>query len=261
MKNENNTLKIALVQSSLHWENPIANRAMFSKKIEQIEGAIDVIVLPEMFTTGFTMSPQNIASEEGSLTLIWMKEIAARKNCAIIGSIVYNEKAIYYNRLFFVKPDGETYTYDKRHTFTLAGEHKKYQSGKKRLVVAYKGFNFCPLICYDLRFPVWSRNTENIDILLYSANWPEPRINAWDALLKARAIENMVFCIGVNRIGEDNEGHIYPGHTSIYSPLGNELSFSKKEEILIVEVTKNEIDLLRNKLSFLEDRDQFNLLD
>ena len=261
MKNENITLKIALVQSVLHWEDPIANRAMFNDKIEQIEKDIDVIVLPEMFTTGFTMSPQNIASEEGSITLNWMKDIAARKNSAIIGSIVYNEKQTYFNRLFFVKPNGEIFTYDKRHTFTLAGEHKKYQSGKQRLVVAYKGFNFCPLICYDLRFPVWSRNTENIDILLYSANWPSPRINAWDALLKARAIENMVFCIGVNRIGEDNEGHEYPGHTSMYSPLGNELALSKKEEILIVEVTKNEIEKLRSKLTFLEDRDQFNLLD
>ena len=261
MKHENNILKIALVQSVLHWEDPIANRSMFNDKIEQIEDDIDVIVLPEMFSTGFTMSPQNIPIEEGSITLSWMIEIAARKNSAIIGSIVYYENETYFNRLFFVKPDGEISTYDKRHTFTLAGEHKKYRSGKKRLVVAYKGFNFCPLICYDLRFPVWSRNTENIDILLYSANWPAPRINAWDVLLKARAIENMVFCIGVNRIGEDNEGHEYPGHTSIYSPLGNEIALSKKEEILIVEVTKNEIEKLRSKLTFLKDRDQFNLLD
>lgn len=261
MKKEKNSLKLALVQSVLHWENPLANREMFSTKIEQITEDIDVVVLPEMFTTGFTMSPENIQSDEGALTLSWMKDIAARKACAIIGSIVYKENDSYYNRLFFVKPNGETHTYDKRHTFTLAGEHKKYQSGSNRLVIAYKGFNFCPLICYDLRFPVWSRNTENIDILLYSANWPTVRINAWDALLKARAIENMVFCIGVNRIGEDNIGHHYPGHTSMYDPLGNELALSKEEEVLIVEITKNEIKKVRDKLAFLEDRDQFNLIN
>ncbi|TLP73214.1 amidohydrolase [Maribacter sp. ACAM166] len=261
MIKDNIRLKIALIQSSLHWENPIANRAMFSSKLEQIAADIDVIVLPEMFTTGFTMSPEQISEEEGLLTLEWMKEIASNKDCAIFGSTVYKEQDFFYNRLFFVKPDGEYFTYDKRHTFTLAGEHKNYKSGSERLVVEYKGFKFCPLICYDLRFPVWSRNTENIDLLLFVANWPAPRINAWDTLLKARAIENMVYCIGVNRIGVDKQGHHYPGHSSVYDSLGKLLVHSKQEEILIVEVTKNSIDETRTKLPFLEDRDQFNLLN
>jgi len=261
MKLENMNLKIALIQSALHWEDPFANRAMFGSKIEQIDKNIDVIVLPEMFTTGFTMSPEKINGEESTLTLAWMKEMAAVKDCAIIGSTVYKEQDFYYNRLFFVRPNGEYSSYDKRHAFTLAGEHKKYKSGTERLVVQYKGFNLCPLICYDLRFPVWSRNTESIDILLYVANWPAPRINAWNTLLKARSIENMVYCVGVNRIGVDKEGHNYPGHSGVYGPLGELLVHSKEEEVLIVDVTKNNISKIRSKLPFLEDRDQFNLLN
>ncbi|HDZ05278.1 hypothetical protein LCGC14_0069190 [marine sediment metagenome] len=261
MAQEKSNLKIALIQSSLHWEDPNANRKMFSYKIEQIFKAVDLIVLPEMFSTGFTMSPDNIKREEGSITLSWLKEMAASKNSAVVGSIVFYENDTHYNRLFFVEPNGEYVTYDKRHTFTLAGEHEKYTAGNKRLIVNYKGFAICPLICYDLRFPIWSRNTENFDILLYAANWPTPRINAWDALLKARAIENMAYCIGVNRVGVDGLGHNYPGHSSLYDPLGELISLSKKEEVIIVEVVKNEIDLIRNKLPFLSDRDRFSLLD
>jgi len=257
----NGILKIALVQCELHWENPVINREIFGDKIEQIEEDVDVVVLPEMFTTGFTMYPEHIDGREGELTVDWMRKVAVKKNCAIIGSMVFYENDSYFNRLFFIKPEGETFTYDKRHTFTLAGEDKKYTAGSQRLVVNYKGFNFCPLICYDLRFPVWSRNTENIDILLYVANWPAQRINAWDALLKARAIENMVYCIGVNRIGTDDEGHEYPGHSGLYDPLGKVLAFSEEEEVVIVEVRKKEIDKLRDKLRFLDDRDQFNLLN
>lgn len=257
MNTESVNLKVALVQSSLHWEDPLSNREMFSSKLGQITSDIDVIVLPEMFTTGFTMSPENIKEEEGSLSLNWMKKIAGEKECAVVGSIVFKEKALFYNRLFFVKPNGQYSTYDKRHTFTLAGEHEKYQSGNDRLIIEYKGFKFCPLICYDLRFPVWSRNTENIDVLLYVANWPAPRINAWDALLKARSIENMVYCVGVNRMGLDAAGHNYPGHSSVYDPLGNLLSQTKDEGVLLVEISKNNIDNERRKLPFLEDRDHF----
>ena len=218
MTQNGNCLKIALIQTELFWEDPISNRAMFTAKIEQIREVVDVIVLPEMFTSGFTMSPDNIKEEESLLTLTWMKKMASMYNAAIVGSTVFKEDN-------------------------------------------YKGFKICPLICYDLRFPVWSRNTENFDVLLYAANWPTPRINAWDALLKARAIENMVYCIGVNRIGTDKIGHNYPGHTSCYNPQGILMEISRKEEILIVEICKNEIDSLRTKLPFLEDRDQFNLID
>lgn len=261
MTQKSNCLKIALIQTELFWEDPISNRAMFTSKIEQIREAVDVIVLPEMFTSGFTMSPDNIKKEESLLTITWMKQMASKYKAAIVGSTVFKEDNFNYNRLFFIEPNGETFTYDKKHTFTLAGEHVKYTAGSQRLIVEYKGFKICPLICYDLRFPVWSRNTENFDILLYAANWPTPRINAWDTLLKARAIENMVYCIGVNRIGTDKIGHNYPGHTSCYNPQGGLMGISKKEEILIVEINKNEIDSLRTKLPFLEDRDQFNLID
>ena len=259
MKEDDQKLEIALIQSSLHWEKPDENRTMFYSMIERIDNDVDVIVLPEMFTTGFTMSPENIPEKEGLITLEWMKDIAKNKDCAVVGSIVFKEEGSFYNRLFFVKPNHEYVTYDKRHTFTLAGEHKKYKSGTQRLVIDYKGFKFCPLICYDLRFPVWSRNTENIDLLLFVANWPAPRINAWDTLLKARAIENMVYCIGVNRIGTDNEGHEYPGHSSVYGPLGEAISYSEKEDVLKISISKQDLDMVRNKFRFIEDRDNFKI--
>ena len=260
MKEEQNgRLKIALIQSTLHWEDSHTNREMFGAKIDQIDEPVDLIVLPEMFTTGFTMSPDNIEKKEGLTTLDWMKKMAANKNSAVVGSVVFHDNDKYYNRLLFVRANGEYEKYDKRHTFTLAGEHEKYTAGTERIVIDYNGFAICPLVCYDLRFPVWSRNTENFDVLLYTANWPTPRINAWDALLKARAIENMVYCVGVNRIGEDKVGHQYPGHSSVYDPLGELVSLSEKEETIIIELVKDEIDLVRNKLRFLNDRDDFNL--
>jgi len=255
------TLKIALIQTSLVWENPKENRKNLSSKFKGLKSDIDLIVLPEMFTTGFTMCPENIDEEEGLKTVEWMQQQATAIGAAIIGSIVFKEDDAYYNRLWFVKPDGGLSTYDKRHTFTLAGEHKKYVAGKKKLIETYKGFSFCPLICYDLRFPVWSRNTDNYDVLLYVANWPKPRINAWDALLKARAIENMAYCVGVNRTGEDNTGHEYTGHSAVYDALGNQVAFSNKEEIIELTISKTHLEETRNKLRFLDDKDAFSLLD
>ena len=193
-------LKVALIQSHLLWENPKANREMFAGKIEGIPQGIDLIVLPEMFTTGFTMRPEKIDILEGERTLQWMKDCASKTNIAICGSIVFHEEGHFFNRLFFVLPNGEYYQYDKKHTFTLAGEDKVYKAGKRKEVFEYKGFRICPLICYDLRFPVWARNVEDYDLLLFVANWPKPRISAWDTLLKARAIENMAYCIGANRL-------------------------------------------------------------
>src|SRR5690606_28805625 len=173
-------LKIALVQCSLVWESPEENRNALSNIIDQISVGVDVIVLPEMFTTGFTMSPSNIAHAEGERSLQWMKNHAERKNAALIGSMVFYEAGHYFNRLWFVEPDGKASSYDKRHTFTLAGEDKVYTAGERRLLINFRGFRFCPLVCYDLRFPVWARNTENYDVLIYVANWPGKRINAWE---------------------------------------------------------------------------------
>ncbi|MEM8846266.1 MAG: nitrilase-related carbon-nitrogen hydrolase, partial [Bacteroidota bacterium] len=189
------TLQVALIQSALVWEDPQANREAFEVKIKSIPNSVDMVILPEMFTTGFTMSPENIDESEGQATVEWMQQMAQKFKIAIVGSMVFQEKEKYYNRLYFAEPDGKLSFYDKRHTFTLAGEHKKYKSGKHKVLVDYKGFRFCPLICYDLRFPIWARNTDDYDVLIYVANWPKPRISAWDALLKARAIENMAYCI------------------------------------------------------------------
>ena len=254
-----NSLKIVLIQTSIYWENPEKNRSSLSKKIALLITDTDLIILPEMFTTGFTMNPSNIDKNQGEVTLKWMQEIAYKKQTAITGSILFFEDNTYYNRLFFVFPNGTYTTYNKKHTFTLAGEDKIYKAGTKKLIVDYKGFKICPLICYDLRFPVWARNTENYDVLLYVANWPKQRITAWDTLLKARAIENMSYCIGVNRVGVDDSGYEYIGHSATYDTLGNEICFSTNEEILHTTIHKEHIDETRNKLKFLEDRDTFTL--
>ena len=254
------TLNVVLIQSHLFWEDPEANRILFSERMASISKTVDLIVLPEMFTTGFTMTPQNIPIDEGIKTVEWMQQTAKEKDVAITGSIIYHEDDAYYNRLFFVFPDGSFKTYDKRHTFSLAGEHKVYESGIEKLLADFRGFKICPMICYDLRFPVWARNKENYDVLLYVANWPKPRITAWDTLLKARAIENMVYCIGVNRIGIDDSGYEYPGHSAVYDVLGNPLTFSDKEGVTEVTLSKEHINTCRNKLKFLEDKDEFNLI-
>ena len=252
-------LNIALIQSPLVWENPGQNRIDFSKKIASLNKEVDLVVLPEMFTTGFTMSPQNIASTEGNKTLEWMLLEASNNNIAILGSIVFFENGAYTNRLFFVEPNGKIHRYDKRHTFTLAGEDKIYKAGQVKLIVDYRGFRICPLICYDLRFPVWARNIEDYDVLIYVANWPTPRIMAWDTLLKARAIENMAYCLGVNRIGYDDAGYEYSGHSAVYDCLGEQMVFSKETTVLYATLSKNHISTTRNKLKFLEDRDNFSL--
>ena len=252
-------LKLALVQSALTWEDPEKNRNSFSDKIELISSDVDLIILPEMFTTGFTMSPENVAKNEGAITLEWMRKKALEKNAAIMGSLPFYENGSYTNRLFFVHPNRSYSYYDKRHTFTLAGENKVYKAGSTRLIVEFMGFRICPLICYDLRFPVWARNTEDYDLLIYVANWPKPRVSAWDTLLKARAIENMAYCLGVNRIGKDNLGHEYSGHSGAYDSLGEQLVFSKKEEVCYVTLTKEHLKTTREKLRFLEDRDAFTL--
>jgi len=252
-------LKIALIQTSLVWENPEQNRMNLENLISDISAETDVIVLPEMFTTGFTMNPQNIGHSDGDKTLSWMKTIAQKRGMAILGSIAYYDQSEYTNRLFFVDGDENPVYYDKRHTFTLAGEDKVYRAGKAKLIVKYKGFKLCPMICYDLRFPVWARNTVDYDALIYVANWPKPRINAWDTLLKARAIENMAYCVGVNRIGEDVNGYEYSGHSAAYDCLGKQLCFSEKEAVLYATLNREHIIKTRQKLNFLGDRDTFSL--
>ncbi|WP_394748351.1 amidohydrolase [Spongiimicrobium salis] len=252
-------LRVALIQAPLIWENPDANLSYFSEKIEALRAEVDLVVLPEMFTTGFTMTPHHLNENEGSKGLKWMLSMAKQKEIALVGSIAFFEKGTYANRLFFVLPNGDYSYYDKRHTFTLAGEDKVYMAGRKKLIVDYKGFKICPLICYDLRFPVWARNVEDYDLVLYVANWPEPRVAAWDTLLKARAIENMAYCIGVNRVGIDESGHAYVGHSAVYDPLGEQLVFSEKETVLYATLSIERIAQTREKLKFLNDRDSFTV--
>ncbi|MCA0131499.1 amidohydrolase [Winogradskyella alexanderae] len=254
-------LNVAIVQTKLFWEDPESNRENLEEKINTVTEDIDMIVLPEMFTSGFTMNAIKVAESMNGKTINWLKRIANHKNVAIIGSLVISENNNFYNRLVCVKPNGELIEYDKRHTFTLAGEDKVYTAGTQKVVFDYLGWKICPLICYDLRFPVWARNTEDYDLLIYVANWPKPRINAWDALLKARAIENMCYCIGVNRVGLDGLDHEYPGHSGAYDVLGHKIEHIKPDEE-IVEVVKLEKTLIaryRNKLNFLNDRDTFSL--
>lgn len=252
-------LNVALVQTSLIWENPKENRDRLSKKIASLSKKVDVIILPEMFTTGFTMTPQNIDPVEGQKTVEWMSKEAKGSDAAIVGSIAFFENGNFTNRLFFVEPNGTISQYDKRHTFTLAGEDQVYKAGNSHLIVDYKGFKINSMICYDLRFPVWARNTQDYDVLIYVANWPKPRITAWDTLLKARAIENMSYCIGVNRCGEDEGGYQYSGHSAVYDSLGERLVFSKEETVLYTTLSKTHISATRNKLKFLEDSDGFSL--
>ncbi|WP_298309338.1 nitrilase family protein [Flavobacterium sp.] len=254
-------MKIALIQTELSWENPNENKALLQEKINAISQYVDLIVLPEMFTSDFTMNPQNVAQTMQGEAISWLKETAKSKDCAITGSLVIEENGNYFNRLVFVFPTGEIQTYDKRHLFTLAGEDKFYTAGKDKLIVEYKGFKICPLVCYDLRFPVFARNVEDYDVLIYVANWPKPRVNAWDILLKARAVENMSYVIGVNRVGIDANNLEYIGHSQAVDFLGNYIQEPQEiEGVFIVELDKNEMLETRKKLNFLNDRDKFQIL-
>lgn len=254
-------MKVALIQTKLIWENPQANRNHFEEKINAITAKVDLIVLPEMFSTGFSMNPIEVAESMQGETVTLMQSLAKAKNSAITGSLIIKENDNYYNRLVFVFSSGELQFYDKRHLFSLAGEDKVYTAGNQKLIVDYLGWKICPLVCYDLRFPVFSRNVEEYDVLLYVANWPKVRINAWDVLLKARAIENISYAIGVNRTGLDNNNFEYNGHSQAVDFLGDYiLEPQENEGVFIVELNKEKLLETRKKLGFLNDRDSFELV-
>lgn len=253
-------MKIALIQSSLIWENASANRKNFESKINQIDSEVNLIVLPEMFSTGFTMNPSAVAETMQGETILWMKAVAKEKNSAITGSLVITENDNYYNRMLFVFPSGEIQYYDKRHLFSLAREDKFYTAGTQKVIVNYLDWKICLQVCYDLRFPVFARNTENYDLLLYVANWPKVRTNAWDALLKARAIENFSYVVGVNRIGPDANDYEHVGHSQVVDFLGSYvLEPQETENVFIVDLNKNEMLETRKKLDFLSDKDIFEI--
>ncbi|SFR37889.1 Carbon-nitrogen hydrolase [Robiginitalea myxolifaciens] len=250
-------LHLALLQSDLVWESPDKNLENFDRMLAAVSEQTDLVVLPEMFSTGFTMNPERVERDAAARTLEWMRDRAASMNIALAGSLVWPLETGYANRFIFMCPDGQFHFYDKRHTFTLTGEHKAYKSGDQKVVWQYKGFRICPQICYDLRFPVFSRNTEDYDLLLYVANWPEPRVLAWDTLLRARAIENMAYVVGVNRLGNDQNGLTFIGHTSAYNALGEQLAYSEQQEVVSVSLDREKLLEIRQKLPFLNDRDSF----
>ena len=253
-------MQVILIQAPLIWENPEANRAYLEEKINAIVEEVNLIVLPEMFTSGFTMNPSAVAETMSGKTVTWLKALAKARKCAITGSLVIKENQNFHNRLVFVFPSGEMEYYDKRHLFTLAGEEKVYASGGQKIMVNYLGWKICPLICYDLRFPAFSRNLEEYDLLIDVASWPKIRTHAWDALLKARAIENMSYVIGVNRIGADANGHEYIGHSQAVDFLGDYiLEPEESEGSFLVVLNKGKMLETRRKLGFLNDRDSFEI--
>jgi predicted amidohydrolase len=260
-------LKVTIIQSDLHWEDIGANLSMFEEKIWRINGNTDVIVLPEMFSTGFTMGAPRLAEMMNMRTTKWMRQVADQTGALILGSFIANVHDRYYNRLLWMEPGGHFKTYDKRHLFRMANEHKTYSPGESLLIGTWKGWRICPLVCYDLRFPVWSRNTFDItsrrltyDLLIYVANWPMIRIDAWDALLKARAIENLSYAIGVNRIGQDGNGIEYNGHSAFISPKGETIfSTEGSETIKTLEINANSLQAYRDKFPAYLDADEFSI--
>ncbi|MCW3127504.1 MAG: Nitrilase/cyanide hydratase and apolipoprotein N-acyltransferase [Bacteroidetes bacterium] len=262
-------LRIATIQTALHWENVDANLKMFDGHLRSIS-AVDLIVLPEMFSTGFSMDPIRLSEGMDGSAVAWMRKAAREKNYVISGSLMLyegdGEARKYYNRLIWMRPDGSYETYDKKHLFSLSQEPKIYTAGNRRLIVTLNGWRICPMICYDLRFPVWSRNAINAnreadyDILTYSANWPDKRALAWRTLLQARAIENLSYVVGVNRIGEDGTGFNYLGESSVIDPLGAILYRKENvEDITTITLSYDELIKIRRQFTFLKDADAFEL--
>ena len=260
-------LKIAFIQSDIHWHNIGANLAMFEEKIWHLKGEVNVIVLPEMFQTGFTMEAQKLAEPMNFTTFKWLKQMAALTRAAVAGSYVVKENGNYYNRLIWMQPDGAFHTYDKRHLFRMAKEDQYYGEGNTRTIVEWMGWRIALFICYDLRFPVWTRNRWNTaenqpeyDLAVFVANWPQARIGAWDILLKARAIENLCYVSGVNRTGTDGNGIAYNGHSAIIDPRGLELTkLNAEESEPITVLEKEKLNGFRKKFPAHLDADDFTI--
>lgn len=247
-------LQIAAIQFDIKWESKCENIKIIEKYLNTISKT-DIVLLPEMFTTGFTMQAKKFSENMEGETIKWMKSWSKKLDSAIGGSIIVSEGYEIYNRFVFVTPEDEIFFYDKRHTFTLANENKYYTKGSNLGIFEYKGWKICLRICYDLRFPVWSRNKHNYDLLIYVANWPEKRIKAWDTLLEARAIENMCYCLGINRVGIDGNKRSYPGHTSFFNYLGDKVasSIEQKNNIISYNFEKDQMISTRKELKFLDD--------
>ncbi|MDB9990278.1 amidohydrolase [Flavobacteriales bacterium] len=258
-------IKIASIQTNIIWENPKANKLEYNKLFQSLDTA-DLIILPEMFTTGFSMRAENIAENNSGETLFWLQEHSKSLDACILGSLPIKENNKFFNRLYVIKPNKIQY-YDKRYLFSMAQEDKYYSKGEKELVFELKGWKIKPLICYDLRFPLWSKNKYknnefDYDILVYVANWPAVRSNAWTSLLKARAIENISYVVGVNRIGKDANEIKYNGSSRVYDFKGKRMDNFKNNipSIQINNLVKSELISFRNKFPVLKDADDFNFL-
>ena len=255
-------LTVSFVQTALHWHDAAANRADLSQRLATLPGPTDLIVLPEMFTTGFSMEAPSQAELMDGATVAWLREQAAAHNAVVTGSVIVREHDAYFNRLLWVRPNGSLSYYDKRHLFTLAGEQHTYTPGHARLTEEWRGWRVCPLVCYDLRFPVWSRNqpTEPYDLLLYVANWPAVRRTAWMTLLRARAIENVAYALGVNRVGQDGVGHEYSGDSALLDAQGNYLVEAHDQSgVFTHTLRREELAGFRARFTALNDGDAFEL--
>jgi predicted amidohydrolase len=255
-------LKVTIYQADIFWEDIDKNLLTIEEKLTKTKLETDLIILPEMFNTGFSMQAKKLAEPMDGKTIAWMAKIAKNNNCVVTGSLIIKENSKYYNRLVWMNADGSFSKYDKKHLFGLGLENENYTPGVKRLIVELNGWKICPVICYDLRFPIWLRNKNTeYDLLLIVANWPEARIEHWIALIKARAIENQAFAIGVNRIGLDGNKINYTGDSICVTPLGNTIFHNNNDEIIqTVCLSGNEILKTRSHLPFLNDADNFMFL-
>ena len=258
-------LGCTLIQSQLHWEDKNANLQMFEKKINTITTQTHVVILPEMFSTGFSMQPEKFAEKMDGPTVEWMKKIASSKKIILTGSIIIEAEQNYFNRLIWMLPNGQYGYYDKRHLFAYGEEDKYYTAGTKRLIASVNGWKINLMVCYDLRFPVWSRQqledgSFEYDVLIYVANWPQRRNTAWKSLLRARAIENQCFVIGVNRVGNDGNNIYHSGDSMIIDPLG-EILYQKadEEDIFTMQLNKERLNEVREKFQFWRDSDEFKI--
>ena len=254
-------LRLALVQTPLHWENPVANLAMLEEKLATLTQPVDLVVLPEMFTSGFTMNPATVAEPMNFTTQRWLRQMAAQTRAVITGSYVVKANGQFFNRLLWVEPDGTTDYYDKRHLFRMGGEHQHYAAGNRKIVKTLKDWRICPQICYDLRFPVWSRNVNlDYDLLLYVANWPAVRRSIWETLLRARAIENQCYVAGVNRVGTDGNGIEHNGFSGVFNFFGQNASVeTNAETIIYATINKKPLADYRERFPAYLDADAFAL--
>lgn len=255
------TLKLSILQYNIAWENKAENFATVERMLASCGETSDVIVLPEMFSTGFSMNSIALAEETDGKTIQWVQALAEKYDVAVVGSFIAKEGDEFYNRGFFILADKQ-YFYDKRHLFRMGNESNHFSAGNKRLIVPFRGFNICLLVCYDLRFPVWSRNVNNeYDLLIYVANWPESRITVWKSLLQARALENSAYVCGANRVGDDGMGIHYSGESVLIDYKGNCLNhFSESEKIILAEISKSKLESFREKFPLWKDADGFEII-